>query len=122
MLGKLIAWGADRAEAIERLDRALEEHSVTGIKTNTALLLEILRDPEFRRGEIYTRWLDERLPLLLSLGESQERDEVAEDAAMLVALLHSLEAKGEAPSNGTPIEAESRWKHEARLEQLNRTP
>ena len=32
MLGKLIAWGADRAEAIARLDRALEEHSVTGIE------------------------------------------------------------------------------------------
>ena len=37
MLGKLIAWGQDRAEAIARLDRALEEHSVTGIKTNAGL-------------------------------------------------------------------------------------
>ena len=62
MLAKLIAWGADRAEAVARLCRALEEHSVTGIKTNSALLLAILRDPEFRRGEIFTRWLDERLP------------------------------------------------------------
>ncbi|HLJ24677.1 MAG TPA: acetyl-CoA carboxylase biotin carboxylase subunit [Candidatus Acidoferrales bacterium] len=122
MLGKLIAWGADRTEAIERLDRALEEHSVTGIKTNTALLLSILRDPEFRRGEIYTRWLDQRLPLLLSLGESRERDEAAEDAAMLVALLHSLGGKDEAPVNGTSPETESRWKRDARLEQLNRTP
>src|SRR5579872_4787506 len=62
MLGKLIAYGQDRAEAIARLERALQENSVTGIKTNSSLLLSILRDPEFLRGEIFTRWLDEKLP------------------------------------------------------------
>src|ERR1700674_2849146 len=62
LLGKLIAWGHDRAEAIERLQRALAEFAVTGIKTNAALFRGILRDPEFVRGEIFTRWLDERLP------------------------------------------------------------
>ncbi len=122
MLGKLIAWGADRAEAIARLDRALEEHEVTGIKTNTALLLRILRDPDFRRGEIYTRWLDERLPHLLAAAQTQETGTIAEDAAILAALLHSLEARDAAPANGTPAETESRWKREARLEQVNRTP
>src|ERR1700674_1089704 len=62
LLGKLIAWGHDRAEAIARLQRALAEFAVTGIKTNAALFRGILRDPEFVRGEIFTRWLDERLP------------------------------------------------------------
>jgi acetyl-CoA carboxylase biotin carboxylase subunit len=120
MLGKLIAWGEDRAEAIARLGRALEEHSVTGIKTNSALLLSILRDPEFLRGEIFTRWLDEKLPHLLAGMQMQERDVVAEDAAILAALLHSLDAKEAAPANGTAAEADSRWKREARLEQVNR--
>ena len=121
MLGKLIAWGEDRAEAIARLDRALEEHSVTGIKTNTGLLLEILRDAEFRRGEIYTRWLDEKLPHLLAGKPARERDQIAEDAAILAALLYS-QAKKDAPSgNGAAAELESRWKREARLEQVNRT-
>ena len=68
MLGKLISWGEDRAEAIARLRRGLEEYSVTGIKTNAELLLGILRDPEFLGGEIYTRWLDERLPRAVSSG------------------------------------------------------
>ena len=100
MLGKLIAWGQDRAEAIARLERALEEHSVTGIKTNSGLLLGILRDPEFLRGEIFTRWLDEQLPHLLAGMQAQERDVVAEDAAILAALLHSLGAKDAASANG----------------------
>jgi len=121
MLGKLIAWGQDRAEAIARLDRALEEHSVTGIKTNSALLLGILRDPEYLRGEIFTRWLDEKLPHLLAGKQMQERDVVAEDAAILAALLHSLAAKDAARATGTAAEAESRWKREARLEQVDRS-
>jgi acetyl-CoA carboxylase, biotin carboxylase subunit len=120
MLGKLIAWGRDRAEAIARLDRALEEHSVTGIKTNSALLRSILRDPEFLRGEIFTRWLDEKLPHLLADKQMQERDVVAEDAAILAALLHYLAAKDTASVNGTAAEAESRWKREARLDQVDR--
>jgi acetyl/propionyl-CoA carboxylase alpha subunit len=120
MLGKLISWGQDRAEAIARLDRALEEHSVTGIKTNSGLLLGILRDPEFLRGEIFTRWLDERLPQLLGGKQAQERDVVAEDAAILAALLHSLGAKDAVSANGDAAEAESRWKREARFEQVDR--
>src|SRR5580693_1862431 len=121
MLGKLIAWGQDRAEAIARLGRALEEHSVTGIKTNSGLLLGILRDPEFLRGEIFTRWLDERLPHLLAGKLTEEHDVVAEDAATLAALLHSLGTSDSAPANGTAAEAASRWKREARLEQVDRS-
>jgi acetyl-CoA carboxylase biotin carboxylase subunit len=121
MLGKLIAWGQDREEAVARLARALAEHSVTGIKTNSGLLLGILRDPEFRRGEISTRWLDEKLPHLLAGMHPQDRDVVAEDAAILAALLHSLGVKDAAPANGTAAEAESRWKREARFEQIDRS-
>jgi acetyl-CoA carboxylase biotin carboxylase subunit len=120
MLGKLIAWGADRAEAIARLDRALEEHSVTGIKTNTGLLLEILRDREFLRGEIFTRWVDERLPHLLAAKKMQARDVPVEDAAIVAAFLHHLAAKNVAPAGGATAEAGSRWKLHARLEQVGR--
>jgi acetyl-CoA carboxylase, biotin carboxylase subunit len=122
MLGKLISWGEDRAEAIARLRRGLEEYSVTGIKTNAELLLGILRDPEFLGGEIYTRWLDERLPRLLSAMQTRKRDAIAEDAAILAALLHSLDGKdAAAAANGGAAGAESRWKREARFEQVDRS-
>ena len=121
MLGKLISRGEDRAESIARLRRALEEHSATGIKTNAGLLLAILRDPEFFRGEIYTSWLDERLPDLLARMRAKEHDATAEDAAILVALLHSIGAKDATPTNGAGAPAESRWKREARFEQVDRS-
>jgi len=121
MLGKLIAWGQDRAESIARLARALEEHMVTGIKTNAGLLLGILRDAQFLRGEICTRWLDEKLPDLLSVKRLEDRDAAAEDAAILAGLLHTLGGKDAAPGNGGGAEADSRWKREARLEQVDRS-
>jgi acetyl-CoA carboxylase biotin carboxylase subunit len=121
MLAKLISWGADRAEAITRLGRALEEHSVTGIKTNVGLLLAILRDPEFLRGEISTRWLDERLPQLLTGMQTQEHDAAVEDAAIVAALLHSLGTQHQLPSNGTGTAGESHWKREGRFEQIDRS-
>lgn len=120
MLGKLIAYGQDRGEAAASLRRALGEHSVAGIQTNTSLLLAILSDPEFLRGEIYTRWLDERLPKFLSAKEPSSRDPVAEDAAIVAALLHTLSANEKPNANGAPAEAESRWKRASRLEQVER--
>ncbi len=113
LLGKLIAWGQNRAEAIARLHRALEEYTITGIKTNAGLFLRILRDPEFVRGEIFTRWLDERLPHLLDRSlNADNRDagvrEQAEGAAILVALSHHLNSRASAPANGAASDPESR--------------
>jgi acetyl-CoA carboxylase biotin carboxylase subunit len=121
MLGKLIAWGQDRAEAIARLERALEEHEISGIKTNAGLLLSILRDPQFQRGEIFTRWLDDRLTQLLANQQSQEQDSVAEDAAIVAAVLYFAGTKSAAPANGAAAAADSRWKREARFEQVDRS-
>ena len=120
MLGKLIAWGKDRDEAIARLDRALAEHEISGIKTNKGLLLSILRDPQFRRGEIFTRWLDDRLPQLLANQQSREHDPVAEDGAVVAALLYFAEVTNAPPANGAAAQSQSRWKREARFEQVDR--
>jgi acetyl-CoA carboxylase, biotin carboxylase subunit len=121
LLGKLIAWGGDRAEAITRLQSALEEYAVTGIKTNAVLFRGILRDPEFVRGEISTHWLDARLPSLRANREnSTVRDHGAEDAATLVALLHHAGTNGATRARGPSAEPESPWKRAARLEQLDR--
>jgi len=61
MLAKLIAYADDRVSAIARLQRAIEECSVDGVRTNLPLLLWIARDAAFRAGETTTRFLDERL-------------------------------------------------------------
>jgi acetyl-CoA/propionyl-CoA carboxylase, biotin carboxylase, biotin carboxyl carrier protein len=54
MLAKVIASGDDRAEALERLRRALAELAVVGPTTNAAYLRALLARPEVREGEIDT--------------------------------------------------------------------
>src|SRR6202171_5127664 len=122
LLSKLIAWGNSREETIARLRRSLEEYTVTGIKTNTALFRRILGEPEFVRGEIHTTWLDE---LLLRKNRSTPVEQGSEDAAAIgAAVWQAMQnaAASPTPSSITGEEAPSRWKNEGRKQQLDRTP
>jgi len=58
LLAKLIAWAPDRDMAIHRLERALAEYKIGGIRVNLAFFEEILRDEAFVRGELSTAFLD----------------------------------------------------------------
>src|SRR5208282_335403 len=126
MLGKLIAWGGDRAEAIARLVRALEEYCASGVKTNVALLRRILAAPDFESGDIHTRWLDDFLsrpvPGLQAAGSAALPH--VEDAAMLAAALWHISRNGSYGAKLTAIVGapESRWKLEGRRDQLDREP
>jgi len=60
MLGKLIARGESRAQAIDTLHRALSELEIAGVKTNRALLQSVLADGEFRAGGVTTSFLETR--------------------------------------------------------------
>ncbi|HET7813256.1 MAG TPA: acetyl-CoA carboxylase biotin carboxylase subunit [Candidatus Baltobacteraceae bacterium] len=61
MLAKLIVWGESREAAIERLTRSLENFHIEGIKPNIPLLLWIARDEAYRKGDVTTGFLAERL-------------------------------------------------------------
>jgi acetyl-CoA carboxylase biotin carboxylase subunit len=54
LLGKIIVWGRDRAEAISRLDRALSETIISGVTTTTGFHRQILADEGFRSGDVHT--------------------------------------------------------------------
>ncbi len=59
LVAKLISWGSDRAEAIERMLRALGETRIEGIKTTAALQRMILDSSQFRSGALNTRLVGE---------------------------------------------------------------
>jgi len=61
LLAKLITKGRDRNEALVRMNRALAEFTVTGIKTNMAFLQAVLQDPNFRRGSYTTNFVEQFL-------------------------------------------------------------
>lgn len=62
MFGKLVAWGIDRSEAIERLKRALDELTVEGIETSIPFHRAMVREEAFGNGNFSTNsvqeWLD----------------------------------------------------------------
>ena len=60
LLAKLIAHGADRAEAIRRLDTAVEHTHILGVTTNLSFLRWLLADDEVIAGRTYTTLIDER--------------------------------------------------------------
>jgi biotin carboxylase len=61
MIGKLIAHGKTRAEAIRRMEIALEEMIVDGIKTTIPFHRLAMRHPRFRAGDLDTRFVEELL-------------------------------------------------------------
>jgi acetyl-CoA carboxylase, biotin carboxylase subunit len=128
LLSKLIAWGNSREETIARLRRALEEYTITGIKTNAGLFRRILAEPDFLRGEIHTKWLDELLQrspsVAASTDESANADRAADAASIAAALWqakHSEKPSGPSAS-GQDSSQPSRWKQEGRRQQLDRLP
>jgi acetyl-CoA carboxylase biotin carboxylase subunit len=61
LLAKVICWGENRAEALARMQRALGEMRVEGVKTTIAFHRELLAHPDFRAGRINTRFVHDVL-------------------------------------------------------------
>jgi acetyl-CoA carboxylase biotin carboxylase subunit len=59
LIAKLIAWGRTRAEAVDRMERALQEFVIEGVETTIPFHLKVIRTDEFQRGEYHTRWIEE---------------------------------------------------------------
>ncbi len=126
LLSKLIAWGNSREETIARLRCALEEYVITGIKTNTGLFRRILSEPDFLRGEIHTKWLDDLLGRPGSAASPscvETSGTAASDAAAIAAALWQTNQWDRnsclSSSSADPVQP-SRWKLEGRRAQLDR--
>jgi acetyl-CoA carboxylase biotin carboxylase subunit len=58
LVSKLIAWGANRPEAIARLQRALTEYEIAGVRTTIPFFQWLLAEPDFVTGRVDTTTLD----------------------------------------------------------------
>jgi acetyl-CoA carboxylase biotin carboxylase subunit len=108
LLAKLAAWGPTRDAAIRRLDRALSEYVLSGVRNNIAFFREVLADAEFRGGRLSTSFLER----FFKRRKKTEVDPEAEAAAALVLALSSTSS-----SSPSPREM-SRWLDSGREELL----
>jgi acetyl-CoA carboxylase biotin carboxylase subunit len=119
LLAKLVVWGSDRAEAIARLRRALDEYEVFGIQTTIPFFRSIIGHPDFNAGRIDTGFIDRALAEGILVDGEPSSEEVR--VALLAAALDAMNA----PSNGVvpPKDAaKSGWTTAGRDALLNRWP
>ena len=70
MVAKVIVWGKDREEAIQRMKRALDEFVITGIKTTIPFHQALLENESFVKGQFNTNFLESN-PLKLEVISSK---------------------------------------------------
>jgi acetyl-CoA carboxylase biotin carboxylase subunit len=114
LLAKLTTWGRDRGNALERLERALAELRIEGIRTTVPLFQALLEDDDFRRGELDIEMLDRKL------GDGELRAARPADLAdlgVLAAVLEHVERTSRAVAVAPPAQRDQ-WRRTARREGL----
>ncbi|MEM6737130.1 MAG: acetyl-CoA carboxylase biotin carboxylase subunit [Bacteroidota bacterium] len=110
MISKLITYGKDRTEAIDRMKRAIQEYQILGVETTLPFCLFVLDHPAFRNGTFTTKFVESHFdPEILY-------EEITEEEAQIAAIIaNELTTNGmvtKIPSK-TP-DKKSRWKERAR--------
>src|SRR5271168_1240101 len=72
LLVKVTAWGRKLPEACQRMDRALREFRIRGVKTNIPFVENVVNHPKFRAGQVLTSFLDDS-PELFRFSERGDR-------------------------------------------------
>jgi acetyl-CoA carboxylase biotin carboxylase subunit len=71
MLAKLIIYGSNRAEAVDRMRRALEQFSITGVGTTLPFLRFVMGHPDFAAGNVSTHLVEDMIEQMLARGKIQ---------------------------------------------------
>ncbi len=104
MLAKVIAWGETRAEALTRLDRALADTVVLGVRTNLEYLRALITDPDVQAGRLETTLIERKLP------ELEFRHPDAKLLSVAARLLSHELGQGEAAVSQGPWQAARGWR------------
>ncbi|HMC32632.1 MAG TPA: acetyl-CoA carboxylase biotin carboxylase subunit [Candidatus Angelobacter sp.] len=119
MLSKLIVHASDRASAVARMRRALDEYFIGGIKSNLPLFRRILEHPDFVSARIDTGFLDRLLAAKPQLSASNGLSEIAAVSAALFAATAPQRNGQNGAKPGSGKEADpSAWKRAGRAEGL----
>jgi acetyl-CoA carboxylase biotin carboxylase subunit len=112
MISKLIVWADTREAAIMKMESALREYIVLGVKTNIGFLIRVMNDDEFLEGKIDTGFI-ERHPELL------KPQSVETEAALIAAALSMYSSESISQAAQKPA---SNWKLFGRRSGLTRSP
>ncbi|WP_035957779.1 pyruvate carboxylase [Bryobacter aggregatus] len=112
LLVKTTAWGRDFHQACQRMDRALREFRIRGVKTNIPFLENVINNDTFQKGDVTTRFLEET-PELFQFTARRDR------ATKLLTYLGDVIVNGNPEAAGKPKPATFR---KPRIEPFIATP
>jgi acetyl-CoA carboxylase, biotin carboxylase subunit len=121
MISKLVAWAEDRPLAVARMQRALGEYLVTGIKTTVPFFRWLLAQPDFCAGRFHTTYLDEVLRARNGrpfVEATPAVEEIAAIAAALEAVMSPSALAADSPGARTGGVNTRRWRAQARIDGL----
>jgi acetyl-CoA carboxylase biotin carboxylase subunit len=104
MISKLLSYGKDRKQAIERMLRALSEYRISGVANNIEFHKDILIHPEFEAGNLSTHFIDEYYR------PAEEPISEIEEAAAVTAALTEHEARNKLTLSPLKKNITSPWK------------
>jgi acetyl-CoA carboxylase biotin carboxylase subunit len=111
MIAKLIAYGANRTEAIERMKRAIDEYHITGVKTTLEFCHFVMNHPAFVTGKFDTHFVNLHFKPEMLNREQDNEEQLMIAALSTVALLSKKEKKAttisSSSSNGKAV---SNWR------------
>src|SRR3974390_384251 len=99
LLVKVTAWGKNLPEACQRIDRALREFRIRGVKTNIPFLENVVNHERFRAGEVTTSFLDDSPELFRFTGR-------ADRATKLLSYIGDVILNGNPEVKGKTVPAE----------------
>jgi len=112
MISKFAVLGRDRAEAIDRMRRALSEYEIAGIKTTLPFFREVMEDEEFQSGKLDTGFISR----FSERRKTTEPDQETSDLAIVAAALASSKQRAEVASSvAAPSNGPSRWAMSGRI-------
>jgi len=98
MIAKLVAYGATRGEAIERIGRALDSFYIRGVSHNVAFVAAVLAKPRFAEGRLTTNFIAEEFPG--GFTGSDQAPVAAQEAIAVAAAAQRIIAESEARISG----------------------
>ena len=114
LLAKLIVWAPNRADAIARMGRALDELVIGGVATNQSFHRRLMADEAFREGQFDIQLLERRPELLADAAGG----ELAADLAVAIAVAEDEARERRAPPPADAAAQGSAWLDAARRDQL----
>lgn len=112
MITKLIVWGYNRQDAIDRMKRALYEYKITGVKTSIRFLKRIMDTEDFRSGHYNTHFIENNKEFLFQKGECFGK---CEDIALIATYLEYMSKAGRADNaEKSGSETSDTWRNSGR--------